>query len=66
VGPVPTEITWNKLRYKVTGEAIEQVNEKLGESNGAQVRDIYRIKPSVEVAVAQLGDTYFKAIAISR
>jgi hypothetical protein len=69
VGPVPTWVKWNNKTYKVKEETVTSVGEKLGVSESTSLsnvqRDIYSI-PNVssdkEIAIEQLGKTYFKAV----
>jgi len=70
VGLIPTEITWNHKKYAVTGENVSNsIGKQLGKSDyNKQIgqRVIYQIKgkdSSKEIAIGQLSNTYFRAVA---
>lgn len=68
VGALPSCVTWNKKTYTVSGKMVNSVWKKLGvsEGTGASQRNIYSIpnvNPDKEIAIEQLGKTYFEAVA---
>lgn len=68
-GAVPVWVKWNNKTYNITGKTTVSVGKKLGVSESTSTRsqrDLYSI-PNVnsdkEIAIEQLGDQYFQAVA---
>lgn len=68
VGAIPSWIKWNENTYITTGKSVKTIGKKLGVSEDTSVgvqRDIYSI-PNIssdnEIAIEQLGKTYFVAV----
>lgn len=70
-GMIPTFIIWKGIKYNVTGTTTKDLGEKLGVSEqaaGTVPRTVYKVNgysPEREVAIAQLSNLYFKAVAFT-